>query len=655
MARVPTPVQPGVEVGGVKQGFTATPYQRINAPIEAFGGGQNTLTAAAEGLNGFVEGLGKIVEEKKKNDENIALLEMQNKSSDMERDMLFNPETGMFYRKMGNARGATKDAQEKLRAYEESIDLEGMAPTQRIATERHLLQLKASVLNNVAAHERKETTDYEVQLNATAIGNAQQAAALGFLSNTAINEQRSKIIASAGRLADYNGLDKEGKEQFIQEELGKMYGLSIKAAIEDKKMGRARELLAVAKGKDGKSAMLSGEQIIELEKAMNSEEDGALARTAGDDAFSKYGDNQEAAYKALKEQGLPDSVLEKAHDQYKERATDNKAQRENQLSELDRRLSVAAGNGELPSDADLDQLPAPRQRAIMAEYRYQKRAKQYGGPVESDPAVKRSWMGMSTADRASIPQAQLYDEILSKMIPDDADEILSEWRDAKETQGSLSKTEREKRAAIQRSARSTARSQFDKLVEAKLGAVASGTTESDKAKRSAMKYVLIREFEQRNNSGDPMDARQMDEFLNSATTRLLLDPKATFDTDETFLALTGANFGDEEGDTKVGFDEVKGVLGSVPAEDRFDMVRWYMRDGGISAGTRIDSEKLGKFIAANYSNITSTVVRGTPLYPDILAEIDRLDAQRVTPMSQADRDKLAVNMYRKYLVETKGR
>jgi hypothetical protein len=51
MARVPVPVAPGQEVGGVQQQFRATPFQNISAPIEAFGGGtSSTLATAAKGL-----------------------------------------------------------------------------------------------------------------------------------------------------------------------------------------------------------------------------------------------------------------------------------------------------------------------------------------------------------------------------------------------------------------------------------------------------------------------------------------------------------------------------------------------------------------------------------------------------------------------------
>jgi hypothetical protein len=47
MARVPVPVAPGQEVGGVQQQFRATPFQNISAPIEAFGGGTSSTLATA--------------------------------------------------------------------------------------------------------------------------------------------------------------------------------------------------------------------------------------------------------------------------------------------------------------------------------------------------------------------------------------------------------------------------------------------------------------------------------------------------------------------------------------------------------------------------------------------------------------------------------
>ena len=69
MARIPTPVAPGQEVGSVKQQFTATPFQKINAPIEAFGGGDANIAAAlAPDVGAFASDLAQINIEDDKSD-----------------------------------------------------------------------------------------------------------------------------------------------------------------------------------------------------------------------------------------------------------------------------------------------------------------------------------------------------------------------------------------------------------------------------------------------------------------------------------------------------------------------------------------------------------------------------------------------------------
>ena len=78
MARIPTPVAPGQEVGSVKQQFTATPFQNINAPIEAFGGGDANIAAAlAPGVGAFASDLAAYNKEK----DNSALLDMEDEIS----------------------------------------------------------------------------------------------------------------------------------------------------------------------------------------------------------------------------------------------------------------------------------------------------------------------------------------------------------------------------------------------------------------------------------------------------------------------------------------------------------------------------------------------------------------------------------------------
>ena len=74
MARIPTVAAPGQAVGTVKTGCTPQPFQRLNAPIEAFGGGDANTPAM---LSKSLEKLGADLEEMNKADDKLNSLKME--------------------------------------------------------------------------------------------------------------------------------------------------------------------------------------------------------------------------------------------------------------------------------------------------------------------------------------------------------------------------------------------------------------------------------------------------------------------------------------------------------------------------------------------------------------------------------------------------
>ena len=74
MARIPTVAAPGQAVGTVKTGFTPQPFQRLNAPIEAFGGGAANTSAQ---LGQALSTLGADLDAINKQDDKISSLKMQ--------------------------------------------------------------------------------------------------------------------------------------------------------------------------------------------------------------------------------------------------------------------------------------------------------------------------------------------------------------------------------------------------------------------------------------------------------------------------------------------------------------------------------------------------------------------------------------------------
>lgn len=658
-SRIPGIAAPGQQIGSVRTRTTPQPFQRINAPVEAFGIGQaKTLEAISKGLDGVQEWAAGIDQDNA--DALLLKVQGQMKTERQARENGWSaPATDQNgvpnqYHATGElasrdwAKQSSEDFEKIGAGVRESDEYKKLSIANQRAIDKWIQDEEVAHRGRIMEHHAGQSkANYKARVQAnteilhdSVVSNAQRP----------VDAQRD-LTGIAGVTIAENG--KEGRaanDTIVFDQVRGRITPAVEAAVTSI-LGDVNDPHAAQKAKDflamNGTIKVQGQEFSidpavrdKLEGQIEATKVGAQARTIGDELFSKHGQDNEAAYQALLKKNLPEPVITAAQAHYQKRAGDNKAQVAHERAEHYRRVSIAAGQGQKPSDADLDALPMQQRQAVEAEWRYRDRVAKYGGAEQDDHAVKRSWMGMSEAERAGKSQVELYDEILSKMTPDTADEILNEWRDAKASQGTLDKTEAEKAAKLQRSATSLARKEFTGLLDAKLDAVLPSS--SDKDEKAAMKYVLLREFGERNRV-KPMTLEEMDSFLNSATTRILLDG------DTGFLGATGGTFLKQGGKQVTQFDKITGALAQIPPEDRFDVMRWYLKQNpdAVDAEGAVDTQKVNEWLNENYLGITVQDMRASPQYSAIKREIER---KGVT-----ETDALVEQMYRKWMREVAWR
>ena len=239
MARIPTPVAPGQEVGSVKQQFTATPFQNINAPIEAFGSNQaKALAAASDGLDAFAD----VMATKAKDDDALTALENDNSLATFNQDLMHNPTTGILASKQKGAINSSKRAMAAFDAHVSTLP-EPTTDAARVAQKQKLLKMKATILQQAATHERLEVTKYKTGQVNSAIGNAQQSMQSNWNNPTILKNEESVIRAQSQNAADFQELDKESADELIEQNVSAGYSKAISSAVASQDYLGAKKML----------------------------------------------------------------------------------------------------------------------------------------------------------------------------------------------------------------------------------------------------------------------------------------------------------------------------------------------------------------------------------------------------------------------------
>lgn len=161
MVTIPTPQQPGQPIGSVQTVDAQTPFQNIR-PASTAGVG-----AAAEQTAGLLGAVGDVGMQlagalsKRRND--IAMRQIETQAMQFERDLL-NPTSGVLSRRQGNAVGITNEAGSQLDQFRDRMLSEygeGLSSSGRQAIEQYLDGFSQRAWKTAAAHELRETKQYE--------------------------------------------------------------------------------------------------------------------------------------------------------------------------------------------------------------------------------------------------------------------------------------------------------------------------------------------------------------------------------------------------------------------------------------------------------------------------------------------------------------
>ena len=668
-SRIPTVAAPGQAVGTVKTGFTPQPFQRLSTNVDMFGG---SAARTLEGISKSLDAVGAWAEEADTNNADAFLLKTQTdaKAKRMDREMgwsaapfdengVANPHHALGAK--ANKTWATSqinDFDGNLDKVRNSDEYKALGKTNQLAIDKWIASEKNAHRGKVMEHWKTQSAvDY-----AAGIDSAAQLYGDAFVANAynpaqANKEAERMVSIVVGGLRSIKGY--KANEVRTAAKVVPLLDKAVTTAIDTivnntsdpNSAENAKTFLSVngVIKVDGVAFSISPATRKALEEKIRVTGEGAKARTIGDALFTAHGENESAAYTALKAKNLPEKLVESAHAQYKNRLTNFRTNRTAERAETLYQASVKAARGETVSPAILNSLTGPHRQAIEAETNYRTQVRN-GGKVSTDLNKQREWMGMSQEDQANVPKADLFNKFLIHMTPEDGNTILKEWQDANEAQGTLSVTEQRLQVKADLGEQGRSAKAFKGMVDARLTAILGDS--GDKKQKAAMKYVLLREFNQR-NTVKAMTPEETEAFMNSATTRLLLDPKA-WDQDASFVAMTGGLFTDEKGKSITGFTEVPGALGQVPATDRFDLVNWYIKAKGIEPSTpgeapNLKIADLNNFINTNYF-VDARIVKGMNEGRDY-AQIK----QEIARAGLVETPALVVQIYQKAIIRDKGR
>lgn len=278
MARIPTPASQGAQrIGAVQLGQARTPFMNVDAPVEAFGGGDAAAGLVAAG-NAAIKGVDTLVD-----------VELQDRKDAADRRMMkAQNESGaasvavsaqMLSTQRGGANGSTDAALAEFDKLTQPIlggltdEANHVSVAEEAATKNLVAAHRRALETSGRNHERTQGGLYETDLSNTAMETAQQLAAINPNSPTAINIALAQAQAAADRLSDSEGVDPATKAQRNVAASGSVMVAAINGALNNNNTGRAAELLEAAKA----AKFLTDDQLILVEGEVNGKKDAVAS------------------------------------------------------------------------------------------------------------------------------------------------------------------------------------------------------------------------------------------------------------------------------------------------------------------------------------------------------------------------------------------
>ena len=492
--RVPTPANQGAQqLGALTTVEAGTPMQNLQVPDLAFN------ARALSQLGGVMASYAADL--KQRNDDRM-LLEFQAAYGDFERDLLYNPETGLMTRELGDARGITQDADAAASAFlaQYRRDASGLSGSASAALDRYAQQRSEAFLTRLAQRELAEGQRYNAQMQAAAVRAARAQAQLEFASDEALSEQESILRGAADQLyrsqitaevdaefGVYAG--EEGRraataeariteqvDAAVQAEVDAMYrGAITQALMLDTREGRARAAELLQTGVEGGRIQIQPNDRLVRAVTFGTERDGReyQAQLLIEQANGDLGAAVELAY------DLPRvSAEDRAEivEMLELRMRSEERQNSQMMRELTDRATALAAQGRLDELTVLEQSQLPE--ATLTRLQTLSRQVAMGTPTYSDDAA--------------------YNELDSMTNRQLAEVDLSEYV------GRLSAEDMRAFQARQNEANRAAQEEVDARIDARVQALREGDVEGSMFTAEEIVGQMIDRFE--------LDARDAAEF-----------------------------------------------------------------------------------------------------------------------------------------------
>lgn len=215
------PTVPRVTGPQVQQGRTNITQSNLQAPE------QRLETQSVENIGRAAEGLIQsaiqVEDEARRQGNQLAVLEADQKLSEIETRMLYDKDTGAMNRKGKDSFGLPDEILPEYQSQADSI-MESLAnDDQRAAFRKSVMSRKKDINNQLYRHMSREGMEFDDQLTKAYVANEYNAALKNFHDPDRVDMAVERNRAAVTQWADRNGVPADLKKQRIQEQESQIY------------------------------------------------------------------------------------------------------------------------------------------------------------------------------------------------------------------------------------------------------------------------------------------------------------------------------------------------------------------------------------------------------------------------------------------------
>lgn len=293
----------------LEQRPVAGPRVSVDAPAEAFGGGQSQqrLSESIRGLN--AEATNMIIKEKNYADQ-VVVLDSDNKMADVERKLMHDPNTGALNKRGKDAFGTPDTVNAEFMKAAQEVEKGLNNENQKAAFRRQVQSRQLNINKQLDDHVARESRAYDDAVTEASIENEINEAGMNYSDPVrvamSLENQRMKIIDKARR----NGLPDEWTQDAVGKSFSKTHSLIINQMLSNGDDTSASEYY-----KENKDEILPSDRDA-LEKSIYEGQLLGEAQRGADEIFMKSDDRNEAFNHAKK---IKDPALRKETESQLER------------------------------------------------------------------------------------------------------------------------------------------------------------------------------------------------------------------------------------------------------------------------------------------------------------------------------------------------